>query len=71
MLLQAIEDDIEKCLGSLTEFLQVRAPNVDEANSIPNNLVGEDLIWIDEVNNNKEWGVLKNKNNSADAYSKS
>ena len=29
-----IEDDIEKCLGSLTEFLQVRAPNVDEANSI-------------------------------------
>ena len=59
-----IEDDIEKCLGSLTEFLQVRALNVDEANSIAqNNLVGEDLIWIDELNDNKEWGVLKNKNN--------
>ena len=64
MLLPApIEDDIEKCLGSLTEFLQVRAPN-NEANSIAqNNLVGEDLIWIDELNDNKEWGVLKNANN--------
>ena len=28
-------------------------------------IVGEDLIWIDELNDNKEWGVLKNQNNSS------
>ena len=53
-------EDVEDCAGYITNFVKVRASDVDEANQIAQkNLQDGDILWIDKAADGK-WAVLKN-----------
>ena len=57
------QDEIPRCIGSITKFITARATNIDAANIIvQNELVLNDNLWIDNVAGDNQWAVLKNDN---------
>ena len=53
-------EDIESTVGYITNFVKVRASDVDDANKIAqSNLEDEDILWIDKGADDK-WAVVKN-----------
>ena len=56
------EEDTD-LIGNITRFVNVRASDVVDANNISQNtLVGDDLLWIDNISEDNEWAVYKNTN---------
>ena len=54
---------VEKCIGSITRFSNVRATNIEAANSIvQKSLALNDYVWIDSLKEPNQWAVLKNDN---------
>lgn len=54
------QDEIPRCIGSITKFITARATNIDAANIIvQNELVLNDNLWIDNVAGDNQWAVLK------------
>ena len=56
-------EDIEQTVGYVTNFVKVRASNVDEANTIAQSTLEDgDILWIDSGADNK-WSVVQNARN--------
>ena len=60
-------DDVESTKGYITNFVKVRASDVNDANKIAQtSLEDRDILWIDSAADNK-WSVLENTNNYVEA----